>query len=182
MPPSVSVLLPVYNAEHTLQATLDSLLSQTLDDFEILAVDDGSSDATADILAANAVADPRVRPLIRPHEGLVPVLNHGLEHARGRYVARMDGDDICMPQRLQAQCAFLDDAPQIGLVGCCVDFGGDRSACAGYADYVDWTNTLLTPEQISLECFRESPFAHPSVMFRRELPERFGVYGRGEFS
>lgn len=173
--------MPVYNSGKTLRATLDSLLRQTLQHFEILAVDDGSSDNTADILSEYAFKDPRVRPLFRPHEGLVPALNHGLAHARGKYIARMDGDDICLPRRFQDQCAFLDSAPDIGLVGCRVAFGGDRSVSGGYAAYVDWTNTLLTPEQIALERFRESPFAHPSVMFRRELTAQFGSYADGDF-
>ncbi len=181
MTPHVSVLLPVFNAGATLADALDSLLRQRLQSFEILAVDDGSTDNTPEILTAYAARDARVRPLLQPHTGLVQALNHGLASARGRYIARMDGDDICMPDRLQAQCAFLDSSPDIGLVGCCVAFGGDRKQCAGYASYVDWTNRLLSPEHIALERFRESPFAHPSVMFRHELVAKYGGYAMGDF-
>ncbi len=181
MTPRVSVVLPVFNAGPTLAAALDSLLQQDLDAFEVLAVDDGSSDDTPEILTAYAAKDARVRHLRRPHAGLVAALNHGLASARSAYVARMDGDDICLPERLQAQCAFLDSTPHIGLVGCRVAFGGDRRRCAGYARYVDWTNRLLTPEQIALERFRESPFAHPSVMFRLELVTQYGGYAPGDF-
>lgn len=181
MEAKVSVLLPAYNAAATLAAALDSLLAQTIEDFEVVAVDDGSTDATADILAAYAQGDRRVRVLSRPHEGLVPALNAGLGACRGVYVARMDADDRSLPQRLARQAAHLDAHPEVGLVACRVRYGGDPAACGGYARYVDWTNTLRSHEDIALHRFRESPFAHPSVMFRRELAARLGGYRQGTF-
>jgi hypothetical protein len=93
----------------------------------------------------------------------------------------MDADDLCSPSRLGLQAARLDAEPGLGLVACRVKFGGDRAAAGGYARYVDWTNTLLTPQDIGLGRFRESPLAHPSVMFRRELPRRHGAYAEGDF-
>lgn len=179
--PAISVVLPVWNAAATLPATLESLLAQTGADFEVLAVDDGSTDATPDLLAAFAAQDARIRPARIAHGGIVAALNHGLALARGRYIARMDADDTCHPQRLTLQCAFLDAHPHIGLVGCRVDFGGDRDCCGGYARHVDWVNTLLDPTDIALARFRESPFAHPSVMFRAELPGLHGAYLDGPF-
>jgi glycosyltransferase involved in cell wall biosynthesis len=181
MPPLVSVLLPAYNAAATLPAALDSLLGQTLADLEVVAVDDGSTDATAAVLADYARQDPRVRPLLLPHAGIAPALNAALAAARGRFLARMDTDDLAHPRRLARQAEALAEDPGLGLVACRVDFGGCRTSCAGYARHVDWTNTLLTPEEISLNRFVESPLAHPSVMFRAAVAREHGGYRDGDF-
>jgi len=181
MPPLVSVLLPACNAASTLPAALDSLLAQTLADFEVVAVDDGSTDGTAAVLAEYARRDPRVRVLAAPHAGIAPALNTALAAARGRFLARMDADDLARPERLARQAAALEAEPGLGLVACRVEYGGCRRSCAGYARYVDWTNTLLTPEAISLHRFVESPLAHPSVMFRPEVAQEHGGYRSGPF-
>ena len=184
-PPTISVLLPVHNGADTLRHALDSLKAQTLTDFEILAVDDGSTDDTRAVLAAFQKHDPRLRILPLPRSGLVPALNAGLAQAQGCYIARMDADDICHPDRLRFQARYLSDNPEIGLVACRVGFGGNKKEAAGYAHYVDWTNTLLSHQDISLARFRESPLAHPSVMFRRALVDQQGDqqdgYAHGPF-
>jgi glycosyltransferase involved in cell wall biosynthesis len=113
----------------------------------------------------------------------VAALQAGLAAGRGELVARMDADDEAHPERLAEQVAFLA-APAnraIGLVGCLVDYGGNRATNAGYALHVDWINSLVTPEEIALNRFVESPLAHPSVMFRRELVARHGGYRAGDF-
>lgn len=178
--PAVSVLMPAYNAQATVADAVHSVLTQTWTDFELLAVDDGSSDNTVSVLAALAAQDARIRVLELSHGGIVSALNAGLYLARAPLIARMDADDLCMPERLERQMAYLATHPAIGMVGCRVSFGGGPQA-GGYARYVDWINTLLTPEDISLQRFRESPFAHPSVMFHRELIDRFGEYRDGSF-
>jgi len=181
MTPLVSVLLPAYNAAATLPAALDSLLAQTLDDFEVVAVDDGSADATAEVLSAYARRDARVRPVSIPHAGIVSALNAALDAARGEFLARMDADDLAHPERLSRQAEALAKEPDLGLVACRVDFGGCRAASAGYARYVDWTNSLLSPEEISLNRFVESPLAHPSVMYRAAVAREHGGYRDGDF-
>jgi len=179
--PTVSVLLPVHDGAATLAAALDSLLTQTLRRIEIVVVDDGSIDGTPRILEQFARRDARIRVLSPGRVGLVRALEAGLAACRGQYVARMDADDCSLPRRLELQAAFLDANPGTGLVGCCVAFGGDRVRAAGYARHVDWVNGLLDPETIAVERFRESPFAHPAVMFRAELPARYGGYREGPF-
>ncbi len=179
--PAVTVLLPVRDGEAVLETALDSLLSQTLSDFEILAVDDGSVDATPDILESYAARDSRVRPIRLSRQGLVPALNAGLGGAKGAFIARMDADDACLPQRLELQAAMLLSNPELGLVSCRVRYGGDATACAGYARHVEWINTLTTPQDIALARFQESPLAHPSVMFRAKLPPQHGGYREGVF-
>ncbi len=179
----ISVVLPVRNAAATLSAALDSLAGQTLDDFEIVAVDDGSDDngATLDALHARAAREPRLRILGRPREGIAAALNAGLAVARGAYVARMDADDVCHPRRLELQARYLDAHPEIGLVSCLAGFGGDPEAARGYCAHLEWANSLRTPEAIALGIFRESPLPHPTVMFRSALPGRFGGYRQGPF-
>ncbi|MBT3380417.1 MAG: glycosyltransferase [Lentisphaerae bacterium] len=180
--PAITVLLPILNAEDTLPAAAGSILEQTATDFELLAINDGSTDGTGELLAGLARGDSRVRVLTHERcQGIVAALNDGLAVAQGRYIARMDADDISAPERLAFQLAALDGAPDLGMVGTRVTFGGDRETHAGYALYVDWTNSLLAPEAISLNRFVESPFAHPSVMFRRGLVDQFGGYRDGEF-
>jgi glycosyltransferase involved in cell wall biosynthesis len=181
-PPRVAVVLPAYRAADTLAAALRSVQAQTERDWELVVVDDGSDDGTWSILATFARRDPRIRPLRhRANQGIVPALETALRAVTAPLVARLDADDICRPERLAKQADFLDVHPEIGLVACQVEFGGDREKQAGYALHVDWTNSLTTPGEIRLNRFVESPFAHPSVMFRRDLVNRFGGYRDGPF-
>lgn len=174
----VSVLMPVYNAAATVDRALNSLFQQRFhDSMEIVVIDDGSTDGTLERLRSAE----NIRLLARPHEGIVSALNAGLEAASGTYIARMDADDFSHPNRIAKQTAFLDASPEVGLLGCRVGFGGNREKQTGYATYVDWINTLITPEQLTANRFIESPFAHPSIMFRRELIEQFGGYRDGPF-
>ena len=177
---TLSVLLPVYNGATTLPAALDSLLDQTRPDFEVVAVDDGSIDDTATILERYAQRDPRIKPIFSAHNGIVGALNLGLTHCNAPYIARMDCDDISHPQRLERQADCLESQTDIDLISCRVEFPRCR-ANSGYARYVDWTNHVCTPDQIRNLRFIESPFAHPSVMFRAELVHRFGGYAAGVF-
>src|SRR5262249_17515092 len=151
--------------------------------WELLVIDDGSTDPTRQLVDALASADPRVRLLARERSGIADALNAGLAVARGKFVARMDADDESMPDRLTEQVAFLESPANrdIGLVSCLVEFGGDCRASAGYALHVDWINSLQTPREIALNRFVESPFAHPSVMFHRALVDQFGGYRVGDF-
>jgi glycosyltransferase involved in cell wall biosynthesis len=181
MPPRVSVILPVRDGARTLPAALASLAAQTFRDFEVVCVDDGSEDATADLLDGWKRDEPRLRVIRQPRLGLVAALNRGVGAARGEFIARMDADDVGHPDRLRLQVGRLHAEPDLGVMSCRVEFGGNRAAAAGYARYVDWINGLLTHEEIALARFRESPLAHPSVMFRRELPERHGGYRDGRF-
>lgn len=178
--PLVSVVLPARNAAATIARAVASVQSQTLRDWELLAIDDGSKDATRFILIEMAQLDPRIR-VLRTKAGIPGALNAGIAAATGEFVARMDADDESAPDRLEKQAAFLAANPLIGLVGTRVDFGGDPVQAEGYALHVEWVNTLLTPEEIALNRFIESPFAHPSVMFRRHLVDDHGGYREGDF-
>ncbi|KHK00989.1 glycosyltransferase [Desulfovibrio sp. TomC] len=179
----ISVVLPARNAAATLPAALDSLAGQTLDDFEVVIVDDGSDDggATRAVAAAFSGRDSRFRLLSRPHRGIVAALEAGIAAARGWAIARMDADDLCHPDRLLRQARHLDANPAVGLVSCQVAFGGDARAAQGYQTHIDWCNSLTSYQAIRLGIFRESPLPHPSVLFRRELIDRHGGYRAGDF-
>ncbi|MFM8322677.1 MAG: glycosyltransferase [Chloroflexota bacterium] len=174
--PAVSVLLPCYNAARTLPQTLDSLLRQTLADFEIVAVNDGSTDETPALLRAWAAREPRLRLLDLPHGGIIPALNAGLAACRAPYVARLDADDLCEPQRLELQAAFLDRRPEVDVVSCRVRGFPPQDVREGFAIYLEWLNGLLTDAEIRRELFVESPLPHPSVTFRRAAVLDVGGY------
>lgn len=181
--PLVSVVMPVRNGGHALDEALASMRVQTWRSWELIAVDDGSTDDTGARLQGAAAADTRVRVVSLGSVGIVAALNVGLDLARGRFIARMDADDVSHPERLAEQVAFLS-APEnasIGLVGCLVDFGGRANQAGGFALHVEWLNSLTIAEDIRRSRFIESPLAHPSVMFRRELVHQYGGYVAGDF-
>jgi glycosyltransferase involved in cell wall biosynthesis len=178
--PLVSVLLPAYNAAATLTEALESLQVQTLDDFEVVAVDDGSSDRTGDLLEGWRSRDPRLRPVRLEHQGLVGALACGLRECRGRYVARMDADDLAHPQRLAEQVLLLESRPEISVVGSLVETFPRQSVGQGFLLYEEWLNHLVTDADIRREIFIESPIPHPSAMVRRqEILDLGGYQERG---
>ena len=167
--PSISVLMPCYNAVETLDEALESLSGQTFSDFEIVAVDDGSTDGTLQLLEAWATRESRLCVLSRPHEGIVSALNAGLSVCRAPFVARMDGDDRSHPERLAKQIAYLQAHPGVGVVSCRVKGFPLDQVRQGFKVYIEWLNGLLTNEDIHREMFVESPLSHPSVVFRRRV-------------
>jgi glycosyltransferase involved in cell wall biosynthesis len=182
MRPLVSVVMPVRNAAATLPAALESLRAQTLPGVELLALDHASTDRTPEILEVMKCTYAHMRISAFPQEmGFAEVLNRGIAMAEGALIARMDADDVCHPERLRMQAARLQGEPELGVVASRVAFGGDAVAQAGYARHVEWSNGLLSHEDLALARFRESPLAHPSVMFRRELADRHGGYRDGPF-
>lgn len=171
MTPRVTVLLAVHNGEPFVREAIGSVLDQTFTDFELLVVDDASTDATVEIVTG--FADERVRVLRNERNlGQVPSLNRGLLEARGEYVARLDADDVCRPTRLERQTAVLDREPRVGLVGTWMDAIDARGRLLGRLqktldDYVDFLyHTLIMRVYVS----------HPSAMYRRDPVLRIGGY------
>jgi glycosyltransferase involved in cell wall biosynthesis len=173
--------MPVFDAASTIVRAVESIRHQTFPAWELLAVDDGSRDGTGAVLRYLAQHEPRLRVIARPHEGIVAALNAGLGQARGPLIARMDADDESHPERLAEQVAFLERHAEVGVVGSRVGFGGNRNEAGGYALHVDWMNDVMAPREIALRRFIESPLAHPSVMFRREVVAAHGGYHEGQF-
>lgn len=178
MPPSISILMPVRDAPATVEAAVESVRGQSFADWELVMVDDGSQPATAELLRCLAAQDSRIVLLRQPALGIATALNRGCDACRGEMVARMDADDVMGERRLELQRAFLMAKPDHGLVSSRVRFGGTE---AGYAAHVDWVNSLMNHEAMSLRRFVEAPVAHPSVMFRRELITQHGGYRGGDF-
>jgi GT2 family glycosyltransferase len=166
--PLVSVLLPVRDEAPFLAEALRSLSVQTLQDFEVFVVDDGSEDDSASIAAAHAREDMRFRVLRQPRLGLVAALERARADARGRFVARMDGDDIALPERLECQVATLE---RDGLAACGggISYFPARSVRDGARRYERWINGLVTEEACVRDVFVECPIPHPTLMARREL-------------
>jgi glycosyltransferase involved in cell wall biosynthesis len=164
--PLVSVVMPVYNGEKYLRQAVDSILSQTFQDFEFIIVDDGSKDKTAEILYEYGT---RVAVYNRGKNGLVKSLNYGIDLAMGKYIARMDADDMAFPQRFEKQVDFLNKHADIGLLGTSailIDQNGKR------------LRKLATPSsdlEIRWNILLNSPIIHSSAMFRRELFDRNGL-------
>jgi glycosyltransferase involved in cell wall biosynthesis len=179
--PALSVVMPFRNAAATLAEACESIERQTWRVFEVLAIDDGSDDDSAALVSAWARRDARVRLLQPGRVGLVAALNLGLHEARAPLVARMDADDMMLPRRLEAQHALFEAQPALALVATQVELFPDELVRDGYREYVRWQNACITPAQIDANIYIESPFAHPSVMLRREAVLELGGYAEGPF-
>jgi glycosyltransferase involved in cell wall biosynthesis len=177
-PPRVSILLPAFNAAGTLDACLRSLRRQTLEAWECVLVDDGSTDATAAIAGAAAAADPRIVLLRRPHGGIVEALNAGLERCQAPLVARMDADDLMHRDRLASQAAALEAAPHLDAVGCHVRLFPRAGLTPRRREYEAWLNGIRDAHDVARDAFVECPVAHPSLMMRAALA-RDGYRDRG---
>ena len=168
--PTVSVLLPVYNGAAYLQAAIDSVLAQTFTDFEVIIIDDGSADATPQILAA--FTDPRIKSVRQDNAGLVTALNRGIALAQGRYLARQDHDDLSLPTRFEKQVAFLDAHPDHALLGTRSQiWRGEDPTGRGHDHAVD-------DASLRFDLLFDSPFVHSSVMMRTDAVRAAGGYSR----
>jgi glycosyltransferase involved in cell wall biosynthesis len=170
--PLVSVIMPARNAGRFLDSAIRSVLTQTLPDFELLVVDDGSDDDTRAICERLARFDARVVVSTNPGCGLVDALNHGLGSARGRYIARMDADDISLPERFKRQVDLLDANRDLAVAGSWAHIIDEREATIG----------AMTPPTDAVAVRRElvhrSCIVHPSAMIRTETIRRVGGYRR----
>lgn len=161
-PPRVSVVMSVYNGEAYLSEAIESVLDQTMEDFEFIIIDDGSSDGSLEIIKAYALKDKRIVLINRENRGLIASLNEGIEKARGSYIARMDADDIALPERLQIEYDFMQRHPEIGLVGSWIEvLDADVSGQVGRYSVDD--------AMLRCELLFAPPFAHPTVMIRRDV-------------
>jgi glycosyltransferase involved in cell wall biosynthesis len=172
--PQISILLPAFDAEHTLAAALASVRRQTLASWECVVVDDGSRDKTAEIARAVAHSDARVRVISRAHAGIVSALQAGLAECRAPLIARMDADDLMSRRRLELQCRALEQAPELAAVGCHVRLFPRRNLRAGRVRYETWLASITTPEDVQRESFVECPVAHPTLMIRRAVLAELG--------
>lgn len=167
--PCVSVVMPVYNCQDHLPGAIESILNQTLTDFELIIVNDGSTDGSGEI--AQSFSDGRIRYTENPTNlGLVASLNRSLDMARSDFIARMDGDDLSLPNRLSEQYHFLSQRPQIGAVGCAVQIIDENDRPVRNWRYP--TDPSLTQWTMIFT----NPMPHPGVMMRKRYVLAVGGY------
>lgn len=179
--PLVSVVMPLRDGVEHLEQCLNSIRNQTLDDFELLVIDDGSVDEGPHIVQQAAQADTRIRLLRQPALGIVAALNQGLLHARAALIARMDADDIMRPQRLLKQYEQMQARPDVTLLACRVEAFPDHELGNGMREYLRWQNSCVSERDLRDQLYVESVFTHPSVMFRRDRVAALGGYRDGAF-
>lgn len=161
-----------YNCAATVPAAVDAIIAQTIHDWEMIICDDGSTDDTYEVLQSLAAKEPRI-VLIRNQSnlGLAPTLNNCLKIARGEYTARMDGDDVCAPNRFEKELAVLANEPQFSLVSCAMEFYDDNGVYGVYH---------YKPYPQKTDFFKQSPFCHAGCMMRRCILDELGGYNESE--
>lgn len=172
----VTVLMPCRDAAAYLEAAITSVREQTFTDFEVVAVDDGSTDETFGMLYTWAQRDGRVRVISSHGRGLVAALASGLASARGELIARMDADDIADPERLERQVALLDHDPRIAACGTGIRYFPESEVRDGARRYESWINRLVSHVDIARDVFIECPIPHPTLMIRRHVLLGIGGY------
>jgi len=179
--PLLSVVLPFYNAESTIAKTIESILIQTFSDFELLCIDNNSTDSSLAIIEQFAKVDSRIRVLAESNQGVVFAHNKGCAEAKGRYIARIDSDDVACPDKFQKQIDELESDNTLGAVATQAQYIPDGELREGFSRFVDWSNSVCTYKEIILSQFIESPIIHPTAMWRREIGERYGNCKHGDF-
>lgn len=169
--PAISVVLPVYNGDKYLAEAIDSILAQSFSDFELIIIDDGSTDDSLRILQDYQKRDKRIRLVSRENRDLATTLNDSIDIVRGVWVARMDQDDIALPQRLERQLRWLERTG--------ADVAGSWVKCFGSWDQ-SITRGYQTDQAIKLDMLFKSPFVHPSVMMRSALIKQLRYDKRAE--
>lgn len=170
--PQITVLMPAYNAEAYIAEAIESVLVQTFTDFELLIINDGSTDKTKSII--RSYTDRRIRLYTTENRGVIEALNFGLSLAKGRYIARFDADDVCYAERLMVQFEFLENNPDYVLVG-------------SASDYIDkdghflfeWQPGAYESDELQKIIYAESPFDHPAIMYIKDVAVKLGGYPKG---
>ena len=171
--PRITVAMSVYNNAPYLAAAIESICAQSFTDFEFVIVNDGSSDESGAILDRFAAADSRIRAIHQPNAGLIASLNRIIDEARGTLIARMDGDDIALPERFARQVAFLDAHRDVGVLGTgcsCIDEQGKPHQYR--------FENVVSTEAILDDLKNGPPLCHPSVMMRTDVVRAAGGYHR----
>ncbi len=174
-PPAISVILPAYNAAKFIRPAIESVLKQSCGDFELLVIDDGSTDATRSIISE--YSDSRLRLLVNERNlGLTATLNRGLGEARGEFIARQDADDVSQPERFARQLEFFHDCPEVVLLGT----AARQVDAAGHS--LGRLRMPRSPLAVRWAMLFDNPFLHTAVMFRRaRVVEEFNGYDESFF-
>lgn len=163
--PRISVLMTAYNAEKYIAQAIESILNQTYTDYEFIIINDGSTDDTPNIIRHYADSDSRIIFIDnKQNQGLIAVLNQGLDMARGEFIARMDADDISLPKRFEKQVAYLDANPDVGVLGTLIHGFGTMDAAG-----------IQIPVVTVFDMLKQNYIAHPSVMMRKGVLDKYNL-------
>ena len=173
MKPLVSVILPVRNGGEYLDQAVSSILAQTAENLELVLIDDHSTD---DAITNLDLSDPRIKIYASKGQGVVNASNTGFGHSQGKFIARMDADDISLPDRLACQLGYLQQHPEVHIAGTCVEIFSETGIMGGLERYQYWLNSVREPAQVRNQIFIESPLPNPSLMFRRAALHQLGGY------
>ncbi|OQX99003.1 MAG: hypothetical protein B6I20_10345, partial [Bacteroidetes bacterium 4572_117] len=179
--PKISVILPFYNAETTLERAIASIANQTFTDFECILTDNNSTDNSRSIAENWTKKDSRFVLISEKQQGVVFASNTASETAKGEYIARMDSDDWAYPQKLKLQSDFLDNNPGFGAVAGLVEHIAHNKKTGGFARFVEWSNSIQAYSEISNRRFIEQPIVNPSAMWRKNVASLHGMYLFGDF-
>lgn len=175
--PKISVIMPVYNAEKYLKQSIESILNQTYKDFEFIIINDGSTDNSLNIIYEYANKHTKIKVIARENRGLVCSLNEGISYSKGEYIARIDADDISLPERLEKQIKFFEKNQEIDILGSMAELIGDKALLEKETNNYEWVNVEFDSkddlEKIFLEC---CAIPHPSVMMKKEFLIKIGGY------
>lgn len=171
LPPKVSVIMSVYNQETYLKDAIESILNQTFTDFEFIIINDGSTDKTKEIIENYQKLDSRIKIINQKNQGLTKSLNKGIFVSQGEYIARMDADDISLPQRIEKQAIFLDSHPDVGMVGVWAELFSDNIPCITKSCFVSDFEKISEYLVSTGNCF-----VHSSVMVRADIIKKLGGY------
>ncbi len=175
-PPLVSVLLPVRDGAAHLDEAIESIEEQSFVEFEVVAIDDGSMDDTHQKLQEWASRDARVTVIQQAPQGIVAALEVGRGVARGRYLARMDADDVSARTRFARQYEWMESEPKLSICGCWVEYFPREHVHGGARWYEAWMNSITEREEVAREIFVECPIAHPTFFMRAEAVAAVGGY------
>ncbi|MGX5818853.1 glycosyltransferase family 2 protein [Chitinophaga lutea] len=166
--PTITIILPVYNGAAFLAPAIQSMLDQTFGDFELLIVNDGSTDNSQEII--DSFRDERIRAIVQPNRGLVAALNRGVQEARGRYIARMDADDVSLPERLAKQVEYMEAHPETVVLSTVVDLIDEQGNLRG-----TWAQDkkYVTREQIRHILPYLNCLTHSNILARREVMQQY---------
>ncbi|HLA59072.1 MAG TPA: glycosyltransferase [Puia sp.] len=165
----ITVLMPAYNTENYIREAIDSVLNQTFRDFELLIINDGSTDQTEHII--RSISDPRIVLVTQPNAGVSAALNTGIGLAKGEFIARFDADDVCYPNRLELQYQFVRDNPDYVLIGSDAVYTDKSGEELFYYSCIGHTN-----EEIQTSIRQYCPFIHSSVLYRTDIVRELGGY------
>lgn len=164
----ISIIMPVYNGETYLAESIESILNQTYVNYEFLIINDGSTDNSMAIISEYARKDDRIVIISRENKGLVASLNEGIALAKGKYIARMDADDISLPHRMEKQWCYLRENPDVDILGSYLEIIGDIDEVRK-ENYIKVFNCSLTVNNVEEKMLEGCAIPHPSAMINKRL-------------